>query len=928
MSDINEIVSKKAIQGIITTDESITRLDKSTMAYIITIEKLAETLRKEGITLKELNAAQKRANEEKERSKKQDKELTAAEKALEKQRQRGLAQMAKMEAKEMALQAAIQKEVKSEQDLIAKTNALVAVRRRLDTTTKAGIAEHKRLTAEINRNTKSLLAQDKQIRRNQRNVGNYGSALKGVAGNLMGALGITAGLAGMVRVLRGATRTLIDFDKAMAKVKAVTGATGKEFQKLSKDAKRLGAITQFTASEVAGLQLEFAKIGFSTAEILNATEATLQLATATGSDLSQAAEIAGSTIRAFGMDASETQRVVDVMALSFSSSALDLNRFGESMKYVAPIAKSLGITIEQATAHLSALADAGIHGSMAGTSLRKVYQEMANTGLDADQAFAKLTRSGISVVDAFDEVGARAQTALLILSENKDKVDELSGAYDNAAGSAQKMAAIVEDTTAGSIKKLSSAWDGLILSFSSSGGVIKTIVDGLANFVTNLTMARKSLQELQESVQLTQDQENVKAAQDQIRTMAESLVKNGMDLVAAQQQAYELYREQTQQSILNATDRQEVEILDGKKEKLRQRVTSLTNELSAIDEIYKKASDQRKEVAKKQAEKDAEAEAKIRIDATKKVIKEVAKILADKEDIEVDDSFIDDQVEHEISVNESKLKTLLEQDEEYYAELNKHRKKDAEDAEMVAIQISELKKQLLDESIAAGFDIFQSSLERESMALEEKRQNELINAADDKEAQAKINAKYDKQQAAIKTKQAKADKAQALISIAINTARAIVSSIAQTPLPAGLPLVLLNAALGAIQHAAVAARPIPKFFKGTESAPAGVISVAEKGSEIAEKGGKSILFNKPTITSGLEGARIYTNQETQRILNDRTSPQSGSDPAMISELIQTNKMVASALSKQTHNHFYPTHYVKRSGNYTENYRNKKLKGLN
>ena len=112
-----------------------------------------------------------------------------------------------------------------------------------------------------------------------------------------------------------------EFEQSMLKVKAVSGATGAEFKALQADALRLGSATRFSASEVSGLQLEFAKLGFSSDEITKVTEATLALAQASDSDLATAAEVAGSTLRAFGLDASETQRVTDVMASSFSSSA-------------------------------------------------------------------------------------------------------------------------------------------------------------------------------------------------------------------------------------------------------------------------------------------------------------------------------------------------------------------------------------------------------------------------------------------------------------------------------------------------------------------------------------------------------------------------------------------------------------------------------
>ena len=176
-----------------------------------------------------------------------------------------------------------------------------------------------------------------------------------------------------------AVKTFADFEQSMAKVQAVSGATGQQFKTLNQLAKDLGASTRFTASEVSELMLNYSKLGFSAGEIEKITGATLNLALATGEDLAKSAEVAGSTLRAFGLDADQMLRVTDVMAKSFSSSALDLDRFSESMKYVAPVAASAGISIEEASAMLAVLANSGVKVSQAGTSLRRIISDLGST---------------------------------------------------------------------------------------------------------------------------------------------------------------------------------------------------------------------------------------------------------------------------------------------------------------------------------------------------------------------------------------------------------------------------------------------------------------------------------------------------------------------------------------------------------------------
>ena len=116
----------------------------------------------------------------------------------------------------------------------------------------------------------------------------------------------------MSKAVSSVVGTFKSFEFQMAKTRAITGANDAEFKKLSDSAKEIGRTTFFTASQVAELQTNYGKLGFTTDEILKAQEATIQLSTATGSDLARAATVAGATVRGFGLDASETQRVVDL----------------------------------------------------------------------------------------------------------------------------------------------------------------------------------------------------------------------------------------------------------------------------------------------------------------------------------------------------------------------------------------------------------------------------------------------------------------------------------------------------------------------------------------------------------------------------------------------------------------------------------------
>ncbi len=278
-----------------------------------------------------------------------------------------------------------------------------------------------------------------------------------------------------------------NFEAEMSKVQAVSGATAEEFEMLSKNARELGKQTMFSATEVAQLQTEFAKLGFTAKQIEGVTESTLNLAQASGSDLARSAEVAGATLRGFGLDVSQTGRVTDVMAKSFSSSALDMEAFAEAMKMVAPIASSAEISLEKTSAMLAVLANNGIKGSMAGTMLRRIISEMETSGKSTAEAIKELADRGLDLGGAMDEVGQRAQSGLLKLVENTDLLAELNTEFENAEGSAKEMADIMGDTAFGSSKRLESAMSELGISIGEIVAVaIVPLIEFLAKAVNKL----------------------------------------------------------------------------------------------------------------------------------------------------------------------------------------------------------------------------------------------------------------------------------------------------------------------------------------------------------------------------------------------------------------------------------------------------------
>jgi hypothetical protein len=346
---------------------------------------------------------------------------------------------------------------------------------------------------------KRVMAADRSVRVFNRNVGNYPQLTKLTSGltSLMAAFGLVGGVYLFASAVKDAFKVTKEFDKATADLAATMGKNRKEITALTNSAKQFGATTIFTAKQVTELQKELAKLGFSEREILASTEGILSLASAVDTDLANAAEVGGSTLRAFNLDASEMGRVVDVMAKGFTSSALDISNFRESIKYVAPIAAASNITIEQTTALLGALADNGIKGSQAGTSLRRIMTDIVRTGKPFNEGLREIVKNGISVKDAFDEVGRTAQTSLVVLGNNIEKIDALTVSLDNAGGAAKRMADEQLDSLNGKILLLTSAWDGFILSLNDGDGKLGKFfvnaLESLTDFVTGLQAATESV---------------------------------------------------------------------------------------------------------------------------------------------------------------------------------------------------------------------------------------------------------------------------------------------------------------------------------------------------------------------------------------------------------------------------------------------------
>lgn len=314
-----------------------------------------------------------------------------------------------------------------------------------------------------------------------------------------------------------------DFEYQMKRVKALSNATNDEFKKLEEKARELGATTQYTAAEVGNSMEYLAMAGFKVGEILDATGGVLNLATIGNVDLGTSADIASNILSGFGMKANEINRVVDVMAKTITSSNTSVTELGETMKYVAPVASKAGASIEEVSAMAGLLANIGIKGSEAGTTLRAMFLRLAAPTGGAEKALQKL---GVKTKDAQGNLRSMVD----ILADLDKKFKELpqamrmeylkdifgeepaSGALElisragsgelqkyikdikDAKGAAENMVGEMNDTVLARWKSVLSAVEGIFLTiYKPLEPILKFTLDVVVDGLRGLTKVLESV---------------------------------------------------------------------------------------------------------------------------------------------------------------------------------------------------------------------------------------------------------------------------------------------------------------------------------------------------------------------------------------------------------------------------------------------------
>lgn len=309
--------------------------------------------------------------------------------------------------------------------------------------------------------------------------------------------------------LKDTVETYKDFEAAMSQVKAISGATGTDFAKLTNKAKEMGATTKFTAAESAEAFNYMAMAGWKAGDMLDGIEGILSLAAASGEELATTSDIVTDALTAFRMKASEAGHFSDVLAAAASSANTTVSGMGETFKYAGSMAGALGYSIQDVALMTGLMANSGIKGTMSGTALNSIFTRLSTNTNGAADAMSDLgieffTSEGnaralsavmgelrAATVNMSAEqksqlantiAGTEAQKGLLaILNASEKDYNELAEAINNADGAAAHMSETMLDNLQGSITLLQSAVDGVKISF---GERVSPYVRGLADWLT------------------------------------------------------------------------------------------------------------------------------------------------------------------------------------------------------------------------------------------------------------------------------------------------------------------------------------------------------------------------------------------------------------------------------------------------------------
>lgn len=381
------------------------------------------------------------------------------------------------------------------------------LKRELNNTSKAtNPKRYRELEDQIRRTEKALAEAQRSTRGFLASLLSLDKIATSIKGFFMG-LGMVI-MTQVIGAFKQLTNIIQDFERANSKLASVLGTTIDGVSRLTDQAKYLGRTTTATASEVTGLQTELAKLGFTQDVIEKLTPSVLKFAKAVDTDLSSAAAFAGAAMRMFNKDADQAEAVMASFAVATTKSALDFHKLEASLSTVGPVANAFGFSLEETTALLGQLSNAGFDASSAATATRNILLNLADANGDLAKALGgpvtnldelvnglnKLNAEGVDLAKALELTDKRSVAAFSTFLNGSDSILALRDSITDCTGDFQQMAATMADNAAGSFAGFQSAVEGLILKFFDFREALKTlyewgtaVVNWLGTFIDALT---------------------------------------------------------------------------------------------------------------------------------------------------------------------------------------------------------------------------------------------------------------------------------------------------------------------------------------------------------------------------------------------------------------------------------------------------------
>lgn len=458
--------------------------------------KSAEKIKQEALRTRKLELD---AMAKEEAAKKQTTKLTIEERVQNEINNRALKQAA---LEKLGLVSAYDKLNRSRTEAKNKLRDLIAAENSSTEAIKKARAEFEKLDGKVK-------IADRSVGDFTKNVGNYPklNAFTNGLKNLVGAFGFVGGIAAFASVVKGAIGIVREYEAEIVNLAAVAGKSRKEIKPLEDQIRNVAKTSINGATDVAKLASELIKLGSSEDEVIALLKPVDDLSVALRATAEDSAQLVKGLLNAYGEGADQAARYTDVLAAAANKTSLDFNGLRDSLSYLAPVAKSLNLSLEETTAIVGILSDNNIKAESAGRLMATSFTRLATNGMTLNQALDQVNKKQAEGADNLEVLalagklfGAESAKLALILANNRDKMAGLNEEFKNSKGSLEELTNKQLQSLDARLKQVGSAWEEFILSIEDGNGPIGSFVSdwlkGVSLILESLTRLNASWDEL------------------------------------------------------------------------------------------------------------------------------------------------------------------------------------------------------------------------------------------------------------------------------------------------------------------------------------------------------------------------------------------------------------------------------------------------